>query len=449
MEPFVGIRLIAPHGCGGGQANGARSIRPLLECLEDLLEAEQRTYSTTLALRPEKKKWFSTVRVCMHVLGTARTDVRVLREATALVQAGMEVSIVDIEGEPTRPREEDLDGIHMKHIVMPSWFISTRFKPWFLVKLVLMLLYGALALIRTPADIYHAHDDTALPACYIAARLRRKRLVFDAHELPLVEPTITRWRLLHALSSRFLKSMTARCTGIITVSPPIVHELQRLYGGRTAEVIRNIPGYQAPISSDRLRDYLELSSDTRIALYQGNLDSRGLDRLIPAAKFMDPGIMIVMMGQGANQPDLEALIIREGVSERVKIIPPVPYAELLAWTTSADIGLVVYSPTCGSTITPNIQMCLPNKLFEYLMAGLPVLASPLDAVADIIRTYGVGRIVNSLEPEEIGRTISAMLADRDALARMRDNAKVATQHDLCWENESQRLIDFYQDIVGE
>ena len=92
-------------------------------------------------------------------------------------------------------------------------------------------------------------------------------------------------------------------------------------------------------------------------------------------------------------------------------------------------------------------MCLPNKLFEYLMAGLPVLASPLDAVADLIRTYDVGCIVPSLEPEMIGRAISAMLADRDALARMRGSALAATQHDLCWESESRRLIELYEDIM--
>ena len=171
---------------------------------------EQRT-PAALALKPEIEIRHSTIKICMHVLGTARTDVRVMREATALAQAGMEVSIVDIESDPMRPHEEDLDGIHLTHIVMPAWFIPARFKPWFLVKIVLMLIHGTFALINTFADVYHAHDDTALPACYFAARLRRKRLVFDAHELPLVEPNITRWRLLHALSTRFLKSMMSRC----------------------------------------------------------------------------------------------------------------------------------------------------------------------------------------------------------------------------------------------
>ncbi|HZU68977.1 MAG TPA: glycosyltransferase [Ktedonobacteraceae bacterium] len=408
---------------------------------------EQKMYAVPPVLKTIHETSQLRGKVCMHVLGTARTDVRVMREATTLQQAGMEVSIVDIEGDPTRPREEEIDGIHVKHIMMPQWFVPARFKPWFLVKLFLILLSGAIALVNVPADIYHAHDDTALPACYIAARLRRKRLVFDAHELPLVEPNITRWRLLRGLSALLLRSMMSRCTGIITVSPPIVRELQRLYGGRTAQLIRNIPAYQAPISSNRLRQYLELDEGIRIALYQGNLDSRGLHLLIYAARFIDPGIVIVMMGQGANQADLEALIAREGVGERVKIIPPVPYAELLTWTASADIGLVVYSPVSTLTITPNIQMCLPNKLFEYLMAGLPVLASRLDAVADIITTYNVGCIVDSLEPDDIGQAINRMLANHDALARMKSNAKAATRHDLCWENEGRRLIDFYRDVT--
>ena len=74
------------------------------------MEVEQRNSPAALAVEPEKKTLHSTIKVCMHVLGTARTDVRVMREATALARAGMEVSIVDIESEPTRPREEVLDA---------------------------------------------------------------------------------------------------------------------------------------------------------------------------------------------------------------------------------------------------------------------------------------------------------------------------------------------------
>jgi glycosyltransferase involved in cell wall biosynthesis len=93
-------------------------------------------------------------------------------------------------------------------------------------------------------------------------------------------------------------------------------------------------------------------------------------------------------------------------------------------------------------------MCLPNKLFEYLMAGLPLLASELDAVSDIIKTYGVGRIVSSATPEDVGKAIKEILEDRFACAHLRRNALDASQQDLCWEKERQQLIRFYRRILG-
>ena len=382
--------------------------------------------------------------VCMHVLGIARTDGRVLREAAALVKAGIAVSIVDIEDQRDRPRQENFRGISLKHVRSPSWFIPTRFKPWFLVKAFQMLCRGTFALLRTPADAYHAQEMNALPACYIAARLRRKPLIFDAHELPLVEPALTRWRRLHALATRVLKLMLPRCTAVITVSPPIAQEIQHRFGGPAPVLIRNVPAYQPAVSSDRLRNHLGLGPQTRIALYQGNLQSdRRLDRLVYAAKFLDPGVVIVLMGRNVMGDTLQTLIIQENIADRVKILPPVPYEELLEWTTSADIGLILYERSHSL----NVQMCLPNKLFEYLMAGLPVLASSLDAVADILQTYDVGVVAPSLEPEAIGRAISGLLADSASLARLRNNAFAAAQSDLRWDVESQRLLDLYRHVL--
>jgi len=403
--------------------------------------------SAAVAVEPAYVRPRVAKRVCMHVLGVARTDVRVMREATALAQAGYAVAIVDVERDRTRPREEELSGVRIVHIRMPGWFVPTRFKPWFLVKAMRLFIERILTLAQVQADAYHAHDAEALLACYIVACLRHKPLILDAHELPLVDHEHTKlWRrrVLGSFSLGLLRRILPRCSGVITVSPPLVGELQRRYGGRAAVVVRNIPMYQAPIASNRLRDQLDLDSHTRIALYQGNLQpDRELGRLIRAARFVDAWIVMVLMGGGPVEPDLRALIVQEGVSERVKILPPVPYQELLEWTASADIGLIVYP----QSYSPNVRMCLPNKLFEYLMAGLPVLASPLEAVAEIIRTYDVGDIVPSLEPETIGRSISALLADGEALNRLHHNALAATRRDLRWEVESQQLIRFYDEML--
>ena len=387
----------------------------------------------------------SPVKVCMHILSWACSDGRVMREANALREAGFDVSIVDVVAERALPIEEDMNGIRVKHMVNPNWFIATPFKPWFLVKAAQMFIRGTLRLMWTPADIYHAHDEKALSACYIAARLRRKPLVYDAHELPLSEPTVTRWHRLHALATRLFQHMVPRCAGVITVSPPIAQELRRQYHASEVSLIRNVPMYRTVTKNDRLRQYLGLSPDTRIALYQGNLKpDRRLDHLIRAATFLEQGIVIVLMGKdySGTQEQLEALIASKGVADRVKIIPPVLYEELLDWTASADIGLIVYSPDYSQ----NVQMCLPNKLFEYLMAGLPVLASSLDVVADILRTYDVGQVLSVLTPKDVGMAVNSMLADRDTLDRMHRNALEAAK-EFCWEKERQQLIRLYKSLV--
>jgi len=386
-------------------------------------------------------------KVCMHVLERVRTDGRVLREAMTLVEEGFAVTIVDIESERSCPVEEDIHGIHVKHIIMPGWFnYSWHFNPWFLVTAIRMLFRCILRLIQTPADIYHVHDAKALPACYVAALLRRKPLIFDAHELPLAGKTI-RWRGLSRVSRYLIAGMVPHCAGVITVSPPIAHEISKRYHYPKVSLIRNILPYRAIPRSDRLRQHLGFGPEVLIALYQGNIQpDRQLHRLVRAATFLKQDMVIVLMGKhiGSTAAELEALANREGVAERVKILPQVPYEELLEWTASADIGLCVLSPNYSL----NIRWCLPNKLFEYLMAGLPVLATSLDAVADVLRTYDVGRIVSSLKPEDIGAAINEMLADRDALASMRRNALEAVQHDLCWEKERQQLIRLYQDILA-
>src|SRR5207249_4779421 len=111
-------------------------------------------------------------RVCMHVLGAARTDARVVREATALAGMGFEVSIVDIEHDAGRPSEEQFRGVRLRHVKMSKRLVR-HYEPtdplrWLAFKATRMGL-GCLMVLRTPADVYHAHDITALPPCYLAS----------------------------------------------------------------------------------------------------------------------------------------------------------------------------------------------------------------------------------------------------------------------------------------
>jgi glycosyltransferase involved in cell wall biosynthesis len=404
----------------------------------------ENTVSDVKNTPPTKKP----IKVCMHVTDTGYSDYRVMREATALVEAGYDVSMVDIMNELERPAEEDISGVHMKHVMMPSMFISTRFKPWFLVKSAHMIIRGAITLARTPTDVYHAHDVKGLPACYIAARLRHKRLVFDSHEIPLDDPNIMRWRRLSQLATGVLARMLPRCTGIIAASPLYSREISNEFHYPDVTTILNLPIYRKVAKSNRLREHLGLAPDIRIALYQGNIQAnRSLDQLVHAAPFLDPNIVIVMMGRAVEETriQLEDLIAKEGVADRIKIIPAVPYDELLDWTTSADVGLTIFQPG----YTRSIRYCLPNKLFEYLMAGLPVLSSQLDAIADVLKTYDVGQILPSLASQDIATSINALLADPDTLARMRQNALKAAREKFHWDNEKLVLFQFYENVLAK
>ncbi|GER86352.1 hypothetical protein KDW_05140 [Dictyobacter vulcani] len=387
-------------------------------------------------------------RVCMYTVRKASSDVRAMRSASALVTAGLAVSIIDIESKRFIQAKKDICGICVHHIILPGWYTSRSFEPYFFVKAVWLLIVSILWLIRARADIYHAGDLTALPACYIAAKLRRKPVILDFYECPIPAPEtdIVFWRWLGWLMVISLGAVLPHCEGVIAVSPLIAREFQQRYHLSEVLVLRNILEYCTVAKSDLLRQSLGLSSETRIALYQGGIfANRRLDLLVQAAAFLERDNIIVMMGPSDQKTlvHLQRLISRKGVADRVKIIPPVPYDELLDWTASADIGLIVLDPDYSLSI----RLSLPNKLFEYLMAGLPVLSSQLDGVVDILTAYETGRVVTSLTPTNISTAINRMLRDRDELDRMHKNAHNAAK-ELCWEKEKQQLIHLYQRILG-
>lgn len=387
------------------------------------------------------------ITVCMHVMGAARNDGRVMRSATALVAGGYSVTIVDIEHTSIATKREVIRGVNVKHVVTPRLLNSRVFKVIPLIKAMHKVLLCTLRLLQTPADIYHAHDTLALFSCYIAAKLHRKPFIFDAHELPFSESASAFIERMSGFFKFVLARIIGSFAGIITVSAPIGREICASYGYSKVTLVRNIPPYREVQRGDYLREHLHLGSEVRVALYQGGLMfNRGLDMLVRAAKFLAPDVMIVMMGPqvGSTQANLESLIASEGVADRVKILPPVPYDVLLEWTASADIGLIVYAPD----FSLNVKMCLPNKLFEYIMAGLPVLASPLDAVAEMIDAYDIGQVVSSLAPEDIGAAINTMIMDQAACERMRSNALNAAKRELSWEKESQQLLKLYNDILA-
>jgi glycosyltransferase involved in cell wall biosynthesis len=303
----------------------------------------------------------------------------------------------------------------------------------------------ALADVAEPADIWHGMWAPSLPAL---DRLRRRhggRTVYDSRDLYVdargMSGMAAPWRwLIGGLERRWAR----RCDAVLTVNDGYAAILADRFGIPTPAVVRNTPPrYVRPTPPpDLLRARLDLPAVTPIVLYQGGLMSeRGIEQGMEAI-LQVPRAVLVLMGFGSGSEDILGLARTARYAGRVRSVEPVPPAELLDWTASSDVMLMAIQPT-----TLNHRYTTPNKLWEAIGAGVPVVASDLPGMAPIVRETGCGELVDSTDPVDIARGIRAILElgpeERQAL-RARCLAAGAT---YCWERQTETLFDLYGRLV--
>lgn len=266
---------------------------------------------------------------------------------------------------------------------------------------------------RAPASLYLASDLYVLPALAGAAARHGGRLVFDSRELyaaldasagrPFVSAT---WR---AVEGRYIR----RADAVLTVSEGIADRLAAAYGIERPTVIPNVPDGSPPVPSDRLQRALGVPDDGRaLVLYQGLFrEGRGLTSLLEAARSVD-AVRVVLVGEGPLEGRVRALAAPLG--DRAAVHPFVPPRELPSWTVGADVGACLIEP-----LTDSLRLSLPNKLFEYLNAGVPVLASPLPEIRRAVEPFGVGVLADPDDPPAVARALR-LASDPDARARWRE-----------------------------
>lgn len=301
------------------------------------------------------------------------------------------------------------------------------------------------ALYRTcrayPYDVYHAHD---LPMLKVARRLARRwnaRLVYDAHELypEIITLSPEQRRRLTRLERREIR----RSHAVITVNHFIADEMARRYRIPVPHVIHNCaPTPPDGIGRERLfHDRLGLSPDQTVVLYQGWLaPNRGLEPLVASARHLPDRIVLVLLGFGDYWADLEQLIESEGVKDRVFLVPAVPQEQLLRWTAAADAGIVPYQ-----AVDLNTRYCSPNKLFEYIVAGVPVIVNDLPFLREVVTTYGIGEPYALSDARSYSEAIRRLVDDQRHLDRCRMNTARAAEV-FNWRREAEELLTIYRSI---
>ena len=294
-----------------------------------------------------------------------------------------------------------------------------------------------------PADVYHAHDLNTLPVAVALARATRAKLVFDAHELypelSTLSPTErTVWRIAE-------RPLMRRADQVITVCESIADEIRSRSQVRRPLVLLNCPRLGTvdgvPDSSLLVKKLGAGTANGRpIVLYQGGFaPNRGLPELVAAAARFD-NALLVLMGWGRLEQDLREQVVSEGLQGRVVISGPVPQKELLGYTRGAHIGVIPYRP-----VGLNNYYSTPNKLFEYMAAGVPLAVSRLPELVRFVEGLGVGRAFEPGDPAAIAAAVNALLRDPAGRAAMAERAREAARH-YNWDTQAVKLLAAYDEL---
>ncbi|MCA1832140.1 MAG: glycosyltransferase [Actinomycetota bacterium] len=289
---------------------------------------------------------------------------------------------------------------------------------------------------RFHADLYWANDVTTLRAAKAAARKTGAVAVYDAHEVIWDAPTVS--PLKRRLWGLVERTHVRKVSRVSTVCDPIAREMQSRYGIDLPEVILNCPRLSdttaavepsaSPINAHR-------KPGERIILFHGSLSPwRGLEQVLHALTMLPQEYRLVILGHGSFRETLESLATELGVADRVTFLQSVPPSELPDWLAGADLGLIPYQRKGR-----NHEYSTPNKLFEYMHLGIPVLVNDLPEIRRIVTEIDYGAIVDCSDPSEIAKGIQDVLSDPVRYAQMRSNARAGAER-YSWESQEHKVL---------
>ena len=291
------------------------------------------------------------------------------------------------------------------------------------------------------AAIYHASDLYVLPAVASIARQQGARLVYDARECyPHVFATRGRpwvrwfWRSIERYGIR-------HADALFTVSQSIAHHMAGAYHIRPPYVLHNAPPMRPVPASKLLHSMLNLPPETVIFLHQGQIQpGRGCNRMVDALRKVQGGVL-VFLGGGALKEALRNRVREQKMAQRVFFLDPVPPEELLNITSSADVGISLLEDTCL-----NHRYALPNKLFEYLMAGVPVLGSKLPEMEGVLVPHRAGWVVDPDDVAALSSTMQTLVDNPEARKQAAQRTRTVFET-FSWEKASKVFCDVYKTLI--
>jgi len=366
-------------------------------------------------------------KILLAVTNDLITDYRVHRTATALQSMGFDVTLVgSIFGDKSELKRPY--GTHR----LEMFFCKGRlFCFEFSIRLCLFALKGRY-------DVFVANGLETLPGIGLTALLKSKPFVYDSYDLStesaeMIGRPFTRW--VWGLIERILIRKARR---VYTISESIATFLALKYKIKV-DLVRNTPEFKA--IKKYPSEYRLVHEGLKVLIYQGAVNrGRGLEMVINAMKFL-PEAMLFIVGEGEEEKELEKLVLKTSLYNRVIFYGRVPFEELKFLTMQADLGLSAEEDICL-----NYRYSLPNKLFDYIHAGIPVLVSGMPEMEKIVTSRQIGKIILDRSPEKLAAKIRSMLSDEESVKQWRANA-IATAKEFNWCNEKNKVTEIYGEFL--
>jgi glycosyltransferase involved in cell wall biosynthesis len=379
------------------------------------------------------------VKVVATVISDLVTDQRVHKVCTTLQDNGYEVYLIGAKKKNSlslTPRTYKASRITMLF----------QKKMWFYAEFNIRLFFK---LLFIKADIFLGNDLDVMPATWLVAKLKNKVIVYDTHEYFLGMPQLYGKPFALKVWTKIEQTIFPTLKHIYTICPSFCEMYKRDYGKDLLSV-RNVP-YKNLVSSGFYKDQIEaiykkIPDNKRILIFQGigiNLE-RGGEELVLAMRYLSASTYhLLIVGGGEVFDKVISLTKEKQLQDRITILPRVPFEVLRLITIKAQLGLSLDKPN-----NINHLYGLPNKIFDYLHSGVPVLVSRLIELERIVDSYNVGMYIDDHDPKHIAIKIEEAFADEERMILWKKNT-VRLRDELNWEEEEKIVLQVFADAKKE
>ena len=369
-------------------------------------------------------------KIISSVTNDLLTDQRVHRICSCLALQDYEVILVG-------RRKKKSKSLNQRLYSVKRFDLFFEKGPFFYAEYNLRLF---LYLLFSKVDLLISNDLDTLPANYIVSRLRRIPIVYDSHEYFTEVPELIKRKSIRSIWLWIERRCIKGLNDYLTVSPSIADAYHKKYG-IVMRVIRNLPlAYNRDEIKIDPENVLE-KNGKKIILYQGSVNvERGLEEMMRAMEFL-PDFRLLVCGDGDILQDLISMRSKMSWKDRIEFKGSIALERLPEYTVQADVGISIEKLT-GMSYT----YALPNKVFDYVQAGIPVLVSNMPEVVKLNKEFGFAREIQEVSVSEIVSGITELFKSNDHYLSVRKNTEKAAGV-LNWSTEEAKLLLLFERIL--